>query len=84
MFHTDNMLYHAMRVSCSSRPCMILSTRSTGTDVNCAVKSYEQRHSPGWRVTTLTLSTKSLVLLTWCSDFPTKGLSILARTLATP
>ena len=62
---------------------MILRAGSTGTDVNSAVISYEQRYSPGLKVTLLTLSTKSLVLWTWC-DFPTKGLSILARTLATP
>ena len=52
---------HAMKIlSCSSRSCMILSAWSTGTEVNNAVISYEQRHSSGWRVTLLTLSTKSL------------------------
>ena len=43
---------------------MTLSTESTDTEVNNAVTSYEQRHSPGWRVTSLTLSTKPLVLCT--------------------
>ena len=41
---------------------MMLGAGCTGTDVNNAVTSYEQRHSPGWRVTLLTLSTKSLIL----------------------
>ena len=43
---------------------MMLSAGSTGEDVNNAVKSYEQRHLPGWRVTFLTLSTNALVLCT--------------------
>ena len=65
---------------------MILRAGATGTDVNSTVTLYEQRHLPGWKVTLLTLSTntKSLVQWTWCSDSPTKGLSILARTLVTP
>ena len=63
---------------------MMLRAGSTVTDVNSAVTSYEQRPLPGWRVTLLSLSAKSLVLQTWCGDFPTKGLSILVRTLATP
>ena len=63
---------------------MILSAGSTGTEVNKAVTSYEQRHLPGWRVTLCTLSTKSLIPCTCCGNFPTKGLSILARTLAYP
>ena len=63
---------------------MILRAGSTGIDVNSAVTSYEQTLSPSQKVTLLTLSIKSLILRTWCSDFPTKGLSILARTSATP
>ena len=64
--------------------CIMLRAGSTGTDLNSAITSYEQRHLPVWRVTLLTLSTKSLVLWAWSGDFHTKGLSILARTLATP
>ena len=60
---------------------MMLRAGSTGPDVKSAVTSYEQTHLPGWTVTLLTLSTKSLVLWTWCSDFSTKDLSIFARTL---
>ena len=84
MFCTDNTVLLYNEVSCSSSPCMMLRAGSTATDVNSAATLYEQRQSPGWRVTLLTLSTKSLVLWTWCGDFPTKGLSILARTLPTP
>ena len=54
---------------------MMLRAGSTGSDVKSAVTSFEQIHSPGWRVTLLTLSTKSLVLWTWCGDFSTKGLA---------
>ena len=34
---------------------MMLRGGSTGTDVNSAITSYEQRHLHGWRVTLLTL-----------------------------
>ena len=84
MFCTDNTVLLCNEVSSSSSPCMILSAGSTGTELNIAVTSYEQRHSPGWRVTLLTFSTKSLVLCTWYGDFPAKGLIMLARTLAIP
>ena len=57
---------------------------SIGTEVNNAETSKEQRYSPGRRVTSLTLLTKSLVLYMWCGDLPTNGFSTLARTLATP
>ena len=84
MFCTDSTVLVHNEVSCSTSLCLMLRAGSTGTDVNSAITSHEQRHSPGWRVTLLALSTKSVVLWTWCCDFPTKGLSILAWTLATP
>ena len=62
MFCTDNNVLLHNEVSCSSGPYMMLRAGSTGTDVNSAVNPYEQRHSSCWRVTLLTLSTKSLVL----------------------
>ena len=83
MFCTDNAVVSWNEVSSCSMPCMILSAESTGTDVNSAVTSFEQTLI--WLEGNLTcLSTKSLVLYTWCGYFPTKGLSILAGTFATP
>ena len=79
MFCTDNTFLLHNEVSWPSMPCMILSAGSTSTDLNSAVTSYEQGHSPGWRVTLLNLSTNSLVLCTWCNDFPTKGFKYLSK-----
>ena len=47
----DNTVLWCNEVSSSSSPFMIISAGSTVTDVNNAVTSYEQIHSPSWRVT---------------------------------
>ena len=62
----------------------MLRAGSMGTDVKNAVTLYELRHSPGRRVTYLTLLTESLVLCMWGGNLPTRGLSTLAMTFATP
>ena len=63
---------------------MMLRAGSTGTEVNRADTSKELSHSPGAKVMCLTCSTKPWVLLMWCGDLPTNGLSILTSSLATP
>ena len=70
--------------SFSNRSLIMLRTGSMGTDVNNAVTLYELRHSPGRRVTSLTLLTKSLILCMWCGNLPTMVFSTLAMSFATP
>ena len=84
MFCTDNTVLSCSEVSCSNNSFIILRAGSTGTVVNSAETSLEHRHYPGKRVTLLILLTKSLLLCIWWGDLPTNGLSILARTFATP
>ena len=84
MFCTDIAQLSYKFSSFSNRSLIILSAGSIGTALNNAEASYEQRHCPRWRVIPLTLFTKSLVLCIWWGDLPTRGLSTLVRTLATP
>ena len=81
---TGNTVLSFIVLSFSYRSLIIPSAGSIGTEVNGAVTSYELRHSPGSNVTLLACLTKSWVLWMWCGDLPTRGLSILVSTLATP
>ena len=79
------MTVQSLRVgSFTNRSFIIFKAGSMGTDVNRTDTSYELRHSPGARVMCLTCSTKSWVLFIWWGDLPTRGLRILASSLATP
>ena len=69
MFCTDNTDLSHKVSSFSNRSLIMLSAGSIGIEVNNAETSYEQRHSPGRRVTPLTLFTKSLILFIWWGGF---------------
>ena len=65
MFCTDNtdLSHNVSNVSsCCNRSLIMLRAESMGTGVNNTETSYELRPSPGRRVTSLTLLTKSLVI----------------------
>ena len=83
-FCTDNTVLSCNVVSLSNRSFIILSAGHTGNAVNNVVTSWEQRHSPGWRVTLLTLSTKSLVLCIWYGDLTIKGFMYLSQHFSYP
>ena len=50
-----------------------------GTDVNSALTSYDTITSSGPSVMPFRCSMKSCLLLMWCGDLPTSGLSILDK-----
>ena len=74
MFCTENTGLSYKVSSFSNRSSIMLSAGSTGTEVNNAKTSYEQKHSPRRTATPLTLFTKSLVLCIWWGGFANKRL----------
>ena len=62
---------------------MMVIPCSIGTDVQNAETLYEVIHSLGCSIIPLTCCTKPPVFFMWCENFPTKGLRILANSLAT-
>ena len=59
---TDNTVLSFNFSSLSNKSLITLSAGSIGTEVKSEVTSYDERHSPSWRVNLLALDTKSLVL----------------------
>ena len=83
IFYTDNTVLSSQVSSFSNKSLIMLTAGSIGTEVNNGETLYEQRHSPGRRVTPLALFIKYLVLCIWWVDLPTSGFRTLLR-MATP
>ena len=61
---------------------MMLMIGPMGADVKSAFYLYDMMHSSCFNQILFICSTKSLVLWTWCGDFPTRGFRILASSFA--
>ena len=84
MFCTDNTVLLLNFSSLSNRSLIMFSAGSMGIDVKSEVTSYDDRHSPSWRVNFWAFDTKSPVLCIWWGGFTYQWFEDLTNDLGHP